>query len=264
MSALSIIAQRLLDSPEVTAIVGDKIFPIMAPQNAERPYLVLHIIDNMDTPILAGAGKYFRTQIQSDAYSEMTPAGAKQVIELGDAVIEALNGVVKEKIAGCVDVDILLGSADFTESALEANTHRRYTQFSVRWRTQPGAPAEPPIDPDNDDIAFSVTAAAGNGALGYAGSVHYAGWGPFGNISAEPIAGYPLQGVTRHPTFGSVIAFTGDVTAQVAGKSVWVNGVNYGPGVQYAWAYAAGVTIWSRITGGPVFVAGQVYSIEIK
>lgn len=264
MSAIPIVTQILLANAEYAAITEGKVFPIQAPQNAQRPYTVLHIIDNDDTPVLAGAGRYYKTIIQADHYCEMTPEGAAQVVRMGDIAIEALNGIVKARIAGCTDVDILLGSADFTESFLESNTHRRYTQFSVRWRTQPGAPAEPPVDPDADDIAFTVTAAAGNGALGYAGAVHYAGWGPFGSIVAEPIDGFALQGCTRHPTFGSVIAFSGDVTALLAGKSVWVDGVDYGPGVQYQWTYAAGVTIWSRIAGGPVFVAGETYSIEIK
>lgn len=261
MSAIKIVLAKLLASPEITDIVGDKIFPIQAPQLTSRPYIILHIIDLSDQPVLAGASHYFLGIVQVDYYAEMTPEGAMQVLNLGDAGIAVLNGVVKERFAGCTDIDVLLGSADYTDGGfLEAQTHRRYTQFKVRYRVQPGAPAEPAVG----NIVFTVTAAAGNDAVGYAGAVHYAGWGPFGSISAEPIAGYPLQGVTRQTSTGSVIAFTGDVTALLVGKSVWVDGVDYGPGVQYAWDYAAGVTIWSRITGGPVFVDGVSYNIEIK
>lgn len=266
MSAISIVTQKLLASPDVVDIVGDKIYPIMAPQNETRPYIVLHIIDNDDTPVLAGAGKYYRTIIQCDSYCELSPAGATQVIALGDAVIDALNGVVKESVAGCIDVDVLLGSADFTESALEANTHRRYTQFAVRFRRQPGEAAGEDDGEPSGEYAFTVTAAAGDGAIGFAGTPNFAGLAAFGSISAEPIADYPLQACYRSaaPGNNSLIAFTGDVSDILAGKSVWVDGVNYGPGVQYQFSYANGITLWNRITGGPVFVAGQSYSVEIK
>lgn len=271
MSAISIVTQILLASEEVTSIVGNKIFPIMAPQNAIRPYLVLHLVDNEDPKLLGGAASYFRSIVQCDAYAEMTPDGATQVIRLGDATIEALNGVVKAKIAGCVDVDLLLGSVDFTESFLEAQTHRRYTQFSCRWRKQPGAPAEPPDEsPVIDEWAFTITAGShtnsSGAAIGYSGPINFQSRPAFGTLSAQPIDGYALQTCYRvgAPSNNSIIAFTGDVSALLAGKSVWVNGVNYGQGDTYKFAYAGGVTIWNRLSGGPTFVSGQTYNIEIK
>jgi hypothetical protein len=266
MSAIAITIQKLLASPDVIDIVEDRIFPIMAPQGAVRPYIVVHLIDNGDSVSLNGAARYYRTIVQTDSYAEMTPAGAVTVMGLGDAVIEALNGVVKEEIAGCADVDILLGSTDSTDSFLEANTHRRYTQFSCRWRRAPGAVTEEPELPEDESISFSITAAANNGAIGYSGSNNFQGRPVFGSLSVEPIPEHRLQALYRvaAPSNTSIIAFSGDASALLAGKHVFVDGVDFGPGVQYGFAYTNGVTIWARISGGPEFVAGRAYEVEIK
>lgn len=264
MSAVPIITQLLLAAPEVAALVGDKIFAIQAPQDALRPYVVVHLTDNDDTPLLRGAGRYYRSVIQLDLYSEMSPSGATEVILLGDAIIDALNGVVKASIAGCKDVDVLLGSTDFTESALEANTHRRVIQFNVRWRRAQGvAEPEEPVDPD-DDIVFSIVAGSTTRGVGYAGGVHYAGWPAMGTLSGEPIPGNSLQAVASNAQNGSIVAFSGDVRPLLNGRHLFVNGTDYGPGVLYKWDFVSGVTIWNRMADGPVFVSGQTYSIEIK
>jgi hypothetical protein len=271
MSALAIITQALLASEAFTNIVDSKVYPIMAPQNAARPYTVLHLVDNEDTPHLGGAGRYYRSIVQADHYAEMTSEGAATVVRLGDAAIEALNGIVKAKIAGCVDVDVLLGAVDFTESFLEANTHRRYTQFTCRWRTQPGPPAEVPDEsPAPDQWAFEIVAGghtnpSGAGA-GYSGKNNFQGRPTFGALNEEPIEGFPLQACYRvgAPSNNSVVAFSGNVSALLAGKSVWVDGVDYGQGEQYKFTHHGGITLWNRIAGGPTFAAGQSYSIEIR
>lgn len=271
MSAIPIITQLLLANEDVTDIVGDKIFPIMAPQNTERPYIVLHLVDTEDAEYLYGAARYYRSLVQVDSYTEQTPEGAAQVMRLGDAVIEALNGVVKAKVAGSVDIDVLLGDTDFTESFLEAQTHRRYTRFTCRWRKQPGKPAEGPDEsPVIDEWSFAISAASNDGAggtaVGYSGAVNFQSRPSFGALSAERLSGFALQACYRigAPSNNSIIAFTGDVSALLAGKHVWVDGVDYGPGDQYKFTYISGVTIWNRITGGPGLVAGETYDIEIK
>lgn len=112
---------------------------------------------------------------------------------------------------------------------------------------------------------YSFTMTAGD----YQGIIQ--GYGPgfeIGSIDAEPIPGHPLLGIFLWGSSFWATAFTGNCLELVAGKTVWVDGVNY-PFDSYDWVYDADgpygdATIGEWASAGPTFVNQGVYFIEIK
>lgn len=131
MSALSIVRTKLAATAAVTALVSNRIYPIIFPQEAVLPCIVLNIISGADIAAhLAGQGGYYRHRIRT----EMLDDDASDLDSLSDAVLAALNGVIKATIANCVDVDILFGGLDMTDYSDDRTTFRRLLDFDVTWR----------------------------------------------------------------------------------------------------------------------------------
>jgi hypothetical protein len=119
----------------------------------------------------------------------------------------------------------------------------------------------------------SVTALSAGGGFSFnmtagddeAGNTGYARVGnafaipPIGSIDAEPISGEVLDACIENNSI-LVIAFVGDLTATLAGLTVWVDGVEYPPDSD--WSFS-GVTFYSS-NSPPVFLDTVSYFIEIK
>lgn len=109
---------------------------------------------------------------------------------------------------------------------------------------------------------FNLTAGDGPSSV-FQGYSSGAFGGAFGSIDAEPIAGHTLVAIID--ALGSIIAFSGDCTADVAGKTVWVDSVQYP--FENDWSYDGDnditVADWS---GGspPDFTNTVEYFVEIK
>lgn len=137
MSAVAIVINRLLAASSVTNIVGQRIFPITPPQGTQPPVIVVHLISTVDLGrTIHSAGDYFRSVVQLDCiFGADTPSNAAKTIELGEAVLAALNGIIKQEVAGCEDVDVLLDDGeDFTEYDELAKSFRRVIRVTVMWR----------------------------------------------------------------------------------------------------------------------------------
>lgn len=131
MSGLAIVTAKLLATSAVTAIVGQDVNAIMAPQTTEPPNIVLNLAGGNDQQMLSGAGKMYEQRIATESVARTATAA----VALGDAVIDALQDVVKQTIAGCTDVDIALGTTDYTDWAEDRSLYRRTIHFSVKFRT---------------------------------------------------------------------------------------------------------------------------------
>lgn len=116
---------------------------------------------------------------------------------------------------------------------------------------------------------YSFTMVAGDYFSLYSGYLSSAGSGggpPVGSIDAEPIPGHPLYQflVINGQYFGS-FGFGGDALAALAGKSVWVSGIEY-PFDDIDWTYDgdldATLGVWG--TGTPALVPGLTYFCEVK
>jgi hypothetical protein len=84
----------------------------------------------------------------------------------------------------------------------------------------------------------------------------------FGSISAEPISSETLTGVVWS-TFGSIVAFDGDVLSLVGSLDVWIGGVDYGGSGD--WEYNTGYPGLTAVetVGYPGATSGTIL-LELK
>lgn len=132
MSAIDIAIAKLVATPGVTNITTPaRIYPIVVPQTAEAPFIVVNIVTGRDDLLLAGAGQYYLGRVSVDCCA----ATASAAVALGNAVMAALQDVVKESIGAYTDVDIYFATTDMTDVADDRSMCRRLLHFYVRWRT---------------------------------------------------------------------------------------------------------------------------------
>lgn len=139
MSGLNITVKTLLGNVIVTGIVGQRIYPLFAPQGAAMPNIVVHLIHEDDPDLLQGAGKYPESRVSVESRT----AGNIPVLgTLGQAVIDAMQDKTSYAIANCI-ATIRKEGSDETDSSIETNalgtpdSVRRITDFYVRWRAAP-------------------------------------------------------------------------------------------------------------------------------
>lgn len=130
MSAIEIVITKLKATAAVTALVPKAShYPIMWPEAAQPPAIVINIAGDSDEQMLSGAGKYYETRVRIES---MAVSGTA-VIAIGNAVRDALQDIVKATIAGFHDVDITY-NGQFTDWADDRSMARVVSDFSVRWR----------------------------------------------------------------------------------------------------------------------------------
>lgn len=129
MNAISAVTQALLADSGVSAIVGDRINPIIGPQGGSYPDIVVHQISNPDEILLSGTGSYPNARVQIECRASTATAA----MALGDAVIAAFDGL-RGTFAGMNVTSFLPTGTDTTDSATDWSTFRRLIHFSVRYR----------------------------------------------------------------------------------------------------------------------------------
>jgi hypothetical protein len=86
-----------------------------------------------------------------------------------------------------------------------------------------------------------------------------------GSIDQEPIPGEILAGLVSGSAVNEIV-FDGDVTAIVAGLTVWVDSVEYP--FDTDWVYDGGndwtIAQWASSSTAPPFVNTNMYFVEIK
>ena len=130
MSAISIVLTKLKATAAVVAKVPKaNMHPIMWPQTAQPPALVVNSVGGRDEQVLEGAAGYYegRVRIESMAIT------GNDAVAIGEAVKAALESVVKAAIGGFVDVDIFY-LTDFTDWADDRSMARVSADYSVRYR----------------------------------------------------------------------------------------------------------------------------------
>lgn len=94
MSGRQIVILKLLASPAVTTVVGDRIWPGVAQQGASAPFLVLHTPGKQNRQLLDGDAGYPRSRVRI----ECVAASAAAAEALGRRVFDALKNVTNETI----------------------------------------------------------------------------------------------------------------------------------------------------------------------
>jgi len=133
MSATAIIIQKLLADSDVTNVVGQTIRPVLFEKTDAPPSILVNIVSGRDGLSLAGADQYFTDRMQVECLAR----SATDAETLSKLVMRTLNGVIKESIAGCVDVDIWFAGTSFSRYSDDLITFSRVLQFYVQWRETP-------------------------------------------------------------------------------------------------------------------------------
>lgn len=131
MSALSIAITKLKATSAVTTkTTAARIYPVDLPQGASPPCLVVNIASGYDEHMLTGAGKYYRNRVTVECNAE-TPL---EVVDLGDAVMAALQDNINATIGAFTGVTTQFADLDRTDYSDDRTTYRRTLDFFIRWR----------------------------------------------------------------------------------------------------------------------------------
>ncbi len=132
MSALSIAITKLKATSAVTSrTTTARIYPVDLPQGASQPCLIVNITSGYDEHMLSGAGKYYLNRITVECNAQ-TP---QEVMDLGDAVMAALQDNVHATIGAFVGVTTQFADLDRTDYSDDRTTYRRTLDFFIRWRS---------------------------------------------------------------------------------------------------------------------------------
>lgn len=134
MSSVGIVIASIKAAATVTAIIGAgsaaRVYPSVAPQNATKPYIVVHRIFERDNELVEGAGQYWMSRIQCDCIAGTATAAD----DLGEALKLALGNIVKQTIGGRTGVDIMVEGTDVSEHSDDRKSFARKIDFYVYWR----------------------------------------------------------------------------------------------------------------------------------
>lgn len=116
----------------VSAKIGDRLYPDIAPRSASKPYVIYTDITSLHVRHMTGGSGLARRRFQFDLYS-LTKA---EVVGLYDAIREALDNFIGDmgtenlsvRRAMLVDED---SSAETTDDGSESHNHKKTMDFEV-------------------------------------------------------------------------------------------------------------------------------------
>jgi hypothetical protein len=131
LSATKAVIALLLDAAPVAAIVGTRIYPVMAPQAVALPYIVVTMVNEDSEYALIGAtgGRQSRVEVACHASS----FGAVEL--LAEAVIGAAEAVIHETVGAeeLGPVTMYKQGTDLADISEDRSVFRRLMDFVVRW-----------------------------------------------------------------------------------------------------------------------------------
>lgn len=137
MSALRITIAALLAAPGVSAAVGARVYPFIAPQGSAWPHIIVGLVSEDDEQMLSGAGLFFDARVEVACIA--TSATAADA--LGEAVKVALQDVTNQAFDDgelppgfSAVATILKDGADVSDYSDDLTVFRRIMDFRVRWQ----------------------------------------------------------------------------------------------------------------------------------
>jgi hypothetical protein len=132
MGARQIAIMKLLAAPAVTALVGDRIYPSVAPQGVVAPYLLVHKPGQINRQLLDADAGWINARVSIECI-EYTALGAER---LGEAVYAAFRDVTNETVfdnespaAPIASVTILPADLDIDRVADDRQSFGRIIDF---------------------------------------------------------------------------------------------------------------------------------------
>lgn len=101
MTAMSVSIKMLLAGSGITALVGQRIYPVFAPQNAAYPNIIIHNIFGAEEELLQGATQWPEARISVECRGgNADPADEADLV--GEAVVNWLRDKDRYSIDGCL------------------------------------------------------------------------------------------------------------------------------------------------------------------
>lgn len=119
----------LTSDDDVEAIVGLKVYPNRAGENAEAPFIVFQRISGERVHSLSGPSGLARPRYQIDAYA----AAYEDAVALGDAVRAAIDGY--RETVGDLQIQGVLSESDQDIFDEEAGLHRVSADYFI-WHAE--------------------------------------------------------------------------------------------------------------------------------
>lgn len=137
MTAMTIAIKTLLAGSGVTELVGQRIYPVFAPQAAALPNIIVHRISDNEEVLLQGASQFPEARISIECRATGAD-GAKSADMIGEAVVNWLRDKHLYSIDGAVATFRRTGT-DETDASEQADqgvpsSTRRIIDFYVRYR----------------------------------------------------------------------------------------------------------------------------------
>jgi hypothetical protein len=131
LSLAAALYARLSTFPGLTALVGPRVYPVEAPQETARPYVVFLTVSTQRLNHLGGPSEVAQARIQIDAYATSYAAA----VAIGTQIRAALDQLTG--VWGGVDVlsALSLDAREFYEDAANPPLYRLSQDFSVWHRT---------------------------------------------------------------------------------------------------------------------------------
>jgi hypothetical protein len=99
------VVQELLATPAVTALVGSRIYPQMAPQNTTADYLTYELVSEKPLQDLGGTGSLARVRLSVLCHA-VSYAGAKGAAEAVRARLDGFRGTMQGVTVGSLLVEM--------------------------------------------------------------------------------------------------------------------------------------------------------------
>ena len=126
MNVLKAIRAKLIADSDVTAIIGSKCYPVVAPQKAAAPFVILSVVGNDPQDTKSGVADVDVFRIQVDSYA----AGYDDVQDLDKKVRTAIDKYMGTSASIYIDGVRYLNSQDLYEN--DPGEYRRMSDYIVR------------------------------------------------------------------------------------------------------------------------------------
>lgn len=138
MSARGIVIRKLLTAAAVTQVAGERIFPSQAPQDATKPYILVHKPAQQNEQMLGGDAGYPQARVSL----EIVGRTGAEVDSLGKLIFDSLKNVTNETVDDGQspatvygrDVTIIPTDFDVDDYSDARKSFRRIIDFYVRFR----------------------------------------------------------------------------------------------------------------------------------
>lgn len=133
-NALEIIVSILLDDAGVAALVGNRIYPLLAPQNSVMPNIVITQISDNDPLHLGGASQLPESRVSVVSRGQTVT----EMMNIADAVRAALRDIIHETVGSSPvlssDVCVYKTAVDITATFDNPTVYEQSVDYMVRWR----------------------------------------------------------------------------------------------------------------------------------